>query len=177
MRGALLSAVLLLAGCASMDKNECVSANWYAIGLEDGAQGRGVDRLGAHRRACAEHKVSPDGERYAAGHREGLRSFCTYERGYALGRSGKSTTTTCPPELRLVFLAGYSRGLEFHDLQRRLNQVNLDIRKTKASLAEPGVSPRRRTRTISKAGASPPGPYRRVSRRTPSARSCRSTIS
>jgi hypothetical protein len=145
MRGALLSAVLLLAGCASMDKNECVSANWYAIGLEDGAQGRGVDRLGAHRRACAEHKVSPDGERYAAGHGEGLKSFCTYERGYALGRSGKATTATCPPGLREDFLAGYGRGRELHGLQRNLDQVNADIRKTKAGLAEPGVSPRTRS--------------------------------
>ena len=145
MRRALLSAVLLLAGCASMDKNECVSANWYAIGLEDGAQGRGVDRLGAHRRACAEHNVSPDGERYAAGHREGLKSFCTYERGYALGRSGKATAATCPPELRSGFLAGYGRGRELFDLQRRLDQVNADIRKTKAGLSEPGVSPRTRS--------------------------------
>lgn len=144
MRGALFAAVLLLAGCATMDKNECVNANWYAIGLEDGAQGRGVDRLGAHRRACAEHKVSPDGERYAAGHSEGLKSFCTYERGYALGRNGTSTSATCPPGLREDFLAGYGRGKQFYDLNRRLDQVNADIRKTKAGLSEPGVSPRTR---------------------------------
>jgi uncharacterized protein DUF2799 len=144
MRGALIAA-LLLAGCASMDKGECVNANWYAIGLEDGAQGRGLERLGAHRRACAEHKVSPDGERYAAGHSEGLKSFCTYERGYALGRGGKAAGATCPPGLREDFLAGYGRGRELHELQRRLDQVNGDIRKTKAGLSEPGVSPRTRS--------------------------------
>ena len=33
MRGSLFAAILLLAGCASMDKNECVNADWYAIGL------------------------------------------------------------------------------------------------------------------------------------------------
>jgi len=145
MRVQLFAAVLLLAGCASMDKSECVNADWYAIGLEDGAQGRGVERLGTHRRACAEHNVSPDGERYAAGHREGLKSFCTYERGYALGRGGKSTSATCPPGLRDAFLAGYGHGRERHDLNRRLEQVNADIRKTKAGLSEPGVSPRTRS--------------------------------
>ena len=28
----------LLAGCAGMDRNQCLSASWYAIGLEDGAR-------------------------------------------------------------------------------------------------------------------------------------------
>lgn len=127
-----------------MDKSECVNANWYAIGLEDGAQGRSVERLGAHRRACAEHNVSPDAERYLAGQHEGLKSFCTYDRGYSLGRAGKSYSGACPSELREEFLAGYGRGRELHELNRRLEQVNVDIRKTKAGLSEPGVSPRTR---------------------------------
>ena len=68
---ALLAAALLAGGCASMDKPQCVNANWYAIGMEDGAQGRTLQRLGDHRRACAEHGVQPDAERYAAGRNEG----------------------------------------------------------------------------------------------------------
>jgi hypothetical protein len=44
-------------------RNECLHADWYAIGLEDGAQ-RGANT-----------------ERYVAGRNEGLKSFCTYERG------------------------------------------------------------------------------------------------
>lgn len=144
MRLPFLAAVLLLAGCATMDKSECVNANWYAIGLEDGARGASVERLGAHRRACAEFNVSPDAERYVAGHREGLKSFCTYERGYAAGRAGSAYSGVCPPEMRRDFLAGYERGKELHGLHRRLDQVNADIKKTKAGLSEPGVSPRTR---------------------------------
>ncbi len=45
-------------------------------------------RLGDHRRACAKHNVTPDTGRYAAGRAEGLKSFCTYERGFAEGRAG-----------------------------------------------------------------------------------------
>ena len=30
----------LLAGCATLNKNECLRADWYAIGLEDGARGQ-----------------------------------------------------------------------------------------------------------------------------------------
>jgi hypothetical protein len=144
MRASLIAAMLLLAGCASLDRSECLNANWYAIGLEDGARGYSVERLGAHRRACAEHNVAPDAERYLAGHGEGLKSFCTYERGYALGRAGKTPAGTCPPELRDGFLAGHRHGKELYGLTRRLDEVNTDIRKTKAGLSEPGVSPRTR---------------------------------
>ena len=66
--------LLLVSGCASLDKDECLHANWYAIGLEDGARGRSVERLGDHRRACAKHNVAPSAERYVAGRNEGLKS-------------------------------------------------------------------------------------------------------
>ena len=52
--------MFLVLGCASLDKNECLHADWYAIGLEDGARGRALERLGDHRRACAKHSVTPD---------------------------------------------------------------------------------------------------------------------
>lgn len=141
---ALLAASLLLGACASLDKAQCVNANWYAIGMEDGARGRTLDRLGEHRRACAEHNVQPDAERYAAGRNEGLKSFCTYDQGFRVGRAGNAYAGVCPEPAARDFLAGYQHGRELHGLQKRLDEVNADIKKTKASLAEPGVSPRAR---------------------------------
>ena len=38
-------------------------------------------------------------------------------------------------------VAGYQRGRELFGLQKRLDEVNGDIKKTKAGLSEPGVSP------------------------------------
>jgi hypothetical protein len=32
--------LLMAAGCATLDKDECRTADWYAIGQEDGARGR-----------------------------------------------------------------------------------------------------------------------------------------
>ena len=142
---ALLAASLLLAACASMDKAQCVNANWYAIGMEDGAQGRPLERLGERRRACAEHGVQPDAERYAAGRIEGLKSYCTYDRGFSVGRAGSGYASVCPDPVARDFLAGYQHGRELYGLQKRLDEVNSDIRKTKASLAEPGLSPRARS--------------------------------
>ncbi len=140
----LLAAAMLLGACASMDKAQCVNANWTAIGMEDGARGRTLDRLGERRRACAEHGVQPDAERYAAGRNEGLKSFCTYDQGFRAGRGGNAYNSVCPEPAARDFLAGYERGREIYGLQKRLDEVNADIKKTKASLAEPGLSPRAR---------------------------------
>lgn len=134
----------LLAGCASLDKDECRTADWYAVGLEDGARGRALDRLGDHRRACAEHGVTPHTERYLAGRNEGLRSFCTYERGYSQGRAGQAYSGACPKETAGGFLAGYQRGRELHELNRRLEEARKEIARVKAALTAGIPNPRSR---------------------------------
>ncbi len=133
-----------LAGCASLDKDECRTADWYAIGLEDGARGRALDRLGEHRRACAEHGVTPQAERYLAGRNEGLKSFCTYERGYSQGRAGQADSGACPKQLAGGFLAGYQRGRELHELNRRLEEMRREIARIKAALTAGIPNPRSR---------------------------------
>ncbi len=52
--------MLLVTGCATMDKSECEQADWRIIGLEDGAEGRPVSYIGRHRKACAEYGIKPN---------------------------------------------------------------------------------------------------------------------
>jgi hypothetical protein len=66
----------LMVACATLGKDECLRADWYAIGLEDGARGQPLERSGDHRRACAEHGVTPKIEPYLVGRNEGLKSYC-----------------------------------------------------------------------------------------------------
>ncbi len=141
---ALLFLTAVLAGCASLDRDECRNADWYAIGLEDGARGRALERLGDHRRACAAHGVAPQAERYMAGRSEGLKSFCTYQQGYAQGRAGHGNAGACPRELAAGFAAGYERGRELYQLQRRLDEVHKEIARIKNALKEGIPSPRTR---------------------------------
>jgi hypothetical protein len=141
-----LFVLLLVAACASLDKDECINADWYAIGLEDGARGRAVERMGDHRRACAKHNVTPNSERYLAGRSEGLRSFCTYERGFSEGRAGHAYGAGCPQPAN--FLAGYQRGRELHELHRQLDAVEKDIARTKTALKEGIPNPRTRAAEI-----------------------------
>ena len=136
--------VLLAAGCASLDKDECLSADWYAIGLEDGARGRAVERLGDHRRACAKHNVAPNAERYLAGRTEGLKSFCTPERGFSEGRAGHAYAAGCPEPLAGSFVASYQRGRELYELHRQLDSVQGEIARTKKLLTDGIPNPRSR---------------------------------
>jgi hypothetical protein len=135
----------LLAGCASLDRDECRNADWYAIGLEDGARGRALERLGDHRRACAEHGIAPHTERYLAGREQGLKSFCTYERGFEHGRSGQRYAGGCPAATAASFQSGYELGRELHDLNRRLTEVQGEIGRSKARLKQGLPTPRARS--------------------------------
>jgi hypothetical protein len=143
---------LVLTGCASLDRNECVNANWYAIGLEDGARGQPLERLGVHRRACAQYNVAPDAERYLAGRNEGLKTFCTYERGYAQGRAGQTggvgLAGGCPAHLAAGFQAGYQLGRELYDLNRRLAELQNQIARSKALLKDGIPNPRLRAAEV-----------------------------
>ena len=145
----LALAVLVGAGCASLDRAQCVNADWRAIGLEDGPQGRPLERLGDHRRACAEHGVAPQTDAWLAGHAEGLKSFCTSTRGYNAGRAGHAYSGACPEgPMAASFLAGYRKGRELHDLERQLQAVQEQIRRSKALLKEGIRDPRERAREV-----------------------------
>ena len=148
LRPILIAFALLLSGCASLDRDECKSADWYAIGLEDGARGRAVERLGDHRKACAEHGIAPQTERYLAGREQGLKSFCTYERGFEHGRSGQRYAGGCPAAMAASFQSGYQLGRELHDLHRQLAVVQGEINRSKARLQEGIPSPRARAAEI-----------------------------
>ena len=141
-----LLALAAACACASLDKDDCLQGSWYAIGLEDGARGRPVERLAEHRRACAKHHVAPDAGQYLAGRAEGLKSFCTYERGYSEGRAGRAYNAACPAPQ--AFLAGYQRGRELYDLHAQLAKVEHEIARSKAAITAGIRDPRERAREV-----------------------------
>ena len=51
----LAAMAIVVQGCASMSGQECMVADWQAIGYEDGVRGASGDRIGNHRKACAKH--------------------------------------------------------------------------------------------------------------------------
>lgn len=114
-RMAVAAAGLLLAGCApGLAPESCAGADWRAVGVADGADGRGPGFVQEHVRSCAKVGVRPDAEAWEAGRREGLRSYCTPRNAWELGLAGRPLAEVCPEpmaaELARVHAAGWRRA-------------------------------------------------------------------
>lgn len=133
---AMLVGLLILSACASLSAEECLAADWYTIGVEDGSRGQPVSRVGAHRKACAEVGVQPDMVRYNDGRAFGLQSFCTRERGYAEGESGRSYRGVCPPHLEPVFMQGYLAGQDRYRLKQDIRRLEAELAAVRGEVAE-----------------------------------------
>ncbi len=127
-------AALALHGCASMSKNECVNADWYAIGYESGVRGQSEGQISAHRKACAEHGVTPNLARYLEGRETGLQRFCEPKKGYRLGRAGKGYAGVCPSGLEGEFLQAYGAGRELFDMQQNIKRLGRRVNAKRAEL-------------------------------------------
>jgi hypothetical protein len=108
---ALGATLFLLGGCASkMSKEECRMVDWRTVGYEDGVAGQPGDRIGQHRRDCAEHGVAPNLDAYLAGRAAGLREYCQPHNGYRAGVNGYTYYDVCPAELAPGFVKAYEEG-------------------------------------------------------------------
>ena len=67
LTGAILAVLALLQGCATLDKDECMLADWRLIGYQDGVAGKSATVVGKYREDCAKHAVVPDLDAYRAG--------------------------------------------------------------------------------------------------------------
>jgi hypothetical protein len=161
---ALLLAGLVMQGCATLSKEECRVADWYAIGYEDGLRGYPSHRFGEHRKACAEHGVTPDLDRYSAGRLVGLGEFCVPRNGYRLGRTGSGYGGVCPRKAEHLFLEAYEAGRRIHvaeaeakRLERRLqaqiselHTLEEELAATESELVLAGTTTRRREQLLGK---------------------------
>jgi len=127
---------LVIQGCASMSKNECLTADWYAIGYESGIRGQREAQISEHRKACAEHGVTPNLARYLEGREAGLQKFCEPRNGYRLGRAGTSYAGVCPPGLEGDFLQSYDAGRELYDIQQSIHRLGRRIKSKQAGLRD-----------------------------------------
>lgn len=119
----LVALGLLLSGCASMSKNECLAVDWRMVGYEDGVAGRGGDQIAQHRKACARHGVVPEFDAYQSGRLMGLQEFCRPASGFRVGARGAGYGGVCPAELEPDFVDAYVAGLHLFSLQSRVNEA------------------------------------------------------
>ncbi len=141
---ALTCSLLLLAGCASkMSKDECRTVDWRTVGYEDGVAGQPGDRIGEHRRACAEHGITPNLDAYLAGRTAGLREYCQPHNAYRAGANGYTYFDTCPADLAPAFVKAYDEGRALYVRERKvaetdelIEQKRREIRRLEDRVAE-----------------------------------------
>ena len=132
--GFLLVVSGVIAGCSTMNADECVTADWRTIGYEDGSAGREVSAISRHRKACAKHGVTANFDAYEQGHHEGLREFCRPVNGYQLGRKGAAYNGVCPRESEDEFIAAYDDGYEHYKLEKDIQDIERDLRRVDKDL-------------------------------------------
>lgn len=116
------AAVLALAACETtsrpaMTSAQCAVADWKALGYQDGASGRALERFVARQEACVAAGYGADQVAYMAGRREGLWNWCQPERAFQLGFEGASYNGVCPIDLDGVFRDAHGEGLRaYHAL-------------------------------------------------------------
>jgi hypothetical protein len=146
--GLVLAAALALSGCATLSENECRSADWYDIGVRDGANGRGEEHVAKHAEACAKLGISPDRERWLEGRDRGLERYCTVRNGYRIGEVGGTYNGVCVAYDESDFLRGYYLGRDVHRVKDRLDHVENEIRSSREALKSDKIDQRERDRLV-----------------------------
>jgi hypothetical protein len=102
--------LLVLIGCSSMDREKCMTTNWYEKGVEDGAS-KGKDFFVEYKRECANKGVTINvaETNYHKGVGEGLKSWCSYTNGLSQGLEGRKTTPRCD-SISTAYTRGYEEG-------------------------------------------------------------------
>lgn len=124
----LLLISLTLVACATMNANECSVANWYEIGYEEGSRGYHPNRFTKHRKACAKHGFAANFSEYKAGHGKGVRTYCTPQQGYRLGKINSGFPSICPADLTANVRKGYDLG---YDVFLEKQAIRREIEETK----------------------------------------------
>ncbi len=132
----LVVCLTVLSACASLSEEECLAADWYGIGVEDGARGQPMSRIGSHRKACAEVGVAPDVTAYNEGRLVGLQSFCTRERGYSEGERGARYSGVCPQHLEPAFMQGYLAGQDVYRTKKEIRRLEGELAKLREEVAK-----------------------------------------
>lgn len=131
----LCLAAIGLTACATLSENECRAGNWYAIGKNDGAQGRPVSFLAQHAKACIDYGITPDRAAWARGRADGVPLYCTPSNAFKEGRRGKHLSPVCPATDLSVLERANQRGLRLNRIELEIREIEGDIRDINSELA------------------------------------------
>lgn len=116
---ALALTLISLMSCsyAVLNREDCLRANWYALGIQDGLAGKTASEINVYQHACLEYSVNPNQKKYAEGREKGLIDYCKLENAVTSGLKGQLYQSVCPKEIDAAFrqqnLAAYNLYLTY----------------------------------------------------------------
>ncbi|MFK8014367.1 MAG: DUF2799 domain-containing protein [Gammaproteobacteria bacterium] len=126
-RLSILALCAALSSCATgpsgMSAKDCASADWRALGVQDGQEGAASIRRDQRFAACAGSAPPPDQNAYGAGYADGLALLCTPKGGYEFGLAGKEYLYVCPRPQEPDFIQTYQIGYEEYELKETLRDA------------------------------------------------------
>ncbi|MEH6443118.1 MAG: DUF2799 domain-containing protein [Oceanospirillaceae bacterium] len=124
----ILSMVLLvLAGCATLNQAQCISANWYDLGFDNALDGNKSSFVAEHTEACQEYAITPDFEAYKEGWLQGIKKFCSPQSGWRYGMAGDYYRNTCSTLDDRPFLEAYRMGRKLYDKKAEIRSLKSEI--------------------------------------------------
>lgn len=128
-----IAGLALLAGCASLSEEECLSGDWAGIGQRDGAAGRDAEtQFARHVKACDATGVTPRRAAWQAGYAQGLQSYCTPPSGLDAGLAGRNYRNVCPATSEPGFLRGFEIGMADHRARAEVGRIEREIARLQA---------------------------------------------
>lgn len=115
--------VVVLAGCTTMTKDQCLAGAWGEKGYQDGLAGYRPSRLDDHVQACAKYGAPPNPSAYLSAREDGLRTYCTWESGFRQGRQGNSYGGVCSPAEERDFLPAYEDGRRIYVAEQAVSSA------------------------------------------------------
>lgn len=141
---AAVFAALTVAGCATLDADQCRAGDWTQIGYRDGSVGNATEILAQHEKACREYGVTPNAQLWKSGYDRGVLAYCTPDRGFDEGTRNATYRGVCPPHLEPYFLQRYGMGREIWKARDYLSSVDRDISSLENELRKSDLSNNRR---------------------------------
>ena len=145
--------LVVLTGCASLSKNECLSANWEDIGVRDGANGQPEEYLIRHSTACAKVNVAPDRGAWLHGRERGLERYCVPQRMYNIGEyNGSFDVGICRNFDQDRLVDAYEKGREVHRRADTLSEIDAEARGIRTTLEKKDLEQKERERLAYRLG-------------------------
>ena len=130
---ALFIAVGLSACATGMSKKDCETKDYYQMGLEDGKDGKGAERLQHVTEVCSKQGVAVTADKYNYGRQVGLASYCTESRAQSDVKEGRGDSI-CIKDKVPPYETAYAKQIEKGRMDQEANLK--DVQKEQGKLQE-----------------------------------------